>query len=75
MQATLSMPLMPSKTRPPSGGVARVAHDVTIAPIRSDDFGEIIDNGQAVSRTRSLLWRIICLLNAQHSLLDELSRD
>ncbi|MFM2012390.1 MAG: hypothetical protein RLZZ396_1174 [Planctomycetota bacterium] len=41
------MPSMPSKTRPPSGGVARVAHDVTIAPIPSDDFGEIIDNGYA----------------------------
>ncbi|MEY2613672.1 MAG: hypothetical protein RL069_2484 [Planctomycetota bacterium] len=38
---------MPSKTRPPSGGLARVAHDVTIAPIPSDDFGEIIDNGSA----------------------------
>jgi len=34
---------MMSKVRPPSGGVEREAHEVTIALIPSDDFGEIID--------------------------------
>jgi hypothetical protein len=48
MQSTLSMPStpsMPSKLPPPSGGVATTAHEVTIALIPSDDFGEIIDQG------------------------------
>jgi len=38
---------MPSKTRPPSGGVAKATHEITFALIPSDDFGEIIDNASA----------------------------
>jgi hypothetical protein len=33
---------MPSKTQPPPGGVATNAHEVTMALIPRDDFGEII---------------------------------
>jgi hypothetical protein len=47
MQSTLSTPSMPSKTRPPSGGVAKATHEITFALIPSDDFGEIIDNASA----------------------------
>jgi hypothetical protein len=44
MPSTLSTP---SKTRPPSGGVAKATHEITFALIPSDDFGEIIDNASA----------------------------
>ncbi|MFN9507602.1 MAG: hypothetical protein ACK6AO_01195 [Planctomycetota bacterium] len=33
---------MPSETRPPPGGVAGAALEVTVALIPRDDFGEII---------------------------------
>jgi len=42
MRSTLSTPSMPSKTQPPPGGVVGAAHEVTMALIPRDDFGEII---------------------------------
>jgi hypothetical protein len=44
---------------PPPGGVARAAHEVTLALIPSDDFGEIIDNRPPKADARSELKQTI----------------
>jgi hypothetical protein len=40
---------------PPLGGLERAAHEVTLALIPSDDFGEIIDNRPPMADARSSL--------------------
>jgi hypothetical protein len=55
MPSFLSMPSIPSNMRPPLGGVERAAHEVTLALIPSDDFGEIIDNRPPMADARSSL--------------------
>jgi hypothetical protein len=41
---------MPSKMRPPQGGVARASYEIMIALIPSGDFGEITDTAAAARR-------------------------